>query len=115
MISMDKKYQTRDGREVKIYEVHDQGPYPVHGAVLHGNGWSSSSWTSEGRYLLGFNNHSLDLIEVKEKGVVESWVNVYREGGVLYCHTRDEADGYAEEDRIACIHIRHEYEEGEGL
>ncbi len=116
MIDINKKYQTRDGREVKIYAIYDvRGDYCVHGAVLAKNGWSSASWTSEGDYWGGDKN-DLDLIEVKEKRVYERWVNVLNFGGFASTYlTKREADKDAPPSRIACIHIRQEYEEGEGL
>jgi hypothetical protein len=35
MISMDKQYRTRDGREVRIYAVDGGGKYPIHGADFY--------------------------------------------------------------------------------
>lgn len=57
-----------------------------------------------------------DYKEIKPKRVYDKWVNIYS-------NTRDEtiwptkalADRYASSHRIACIHVRQEYEEGEGL
>ena len=31
-MSMDKKYRTRDGKEVRIYAVDGCGDYPIHGS-----------------------------------------------------------------------------------
>jgi len=61
MISMDKKYRTRDGREVRIYATDGGGSHPVHGAIKREEGWVCHAWRSTGCWM-----HSeglLDLIE----------------------------------------------------
>lgn len=50
MISKDKKYCTRDGREVRIYAT-DGGPSldRIHGAVkIEGAGWTPATWAWDG-------------------------------------------------------------------
>jgi len=65
MISMDKKYRTRDGREVRIYAVDGGCEYPVHGAYKNDDGtWCPDSWNGDGRYLSDREWRS-DLIEVR--------------------------------------------------
>lgn len=50
------------------------------------------------------------------KRKVEFWVNVMRDGACgMNWSTLEEANSYATDDRIACLHIVREYEEGEGL
>lgn len=34
MIDKNKKYRTRDGKEVRIYCTDGRGLYPIHGAIL---------------------------------------------------------------------------------
>ena len=34
MIDINKKYRTRDGRDVIVYAVHSDIRYPVHGAII---------------------------------------------------------------------------------
>lgn len=53
--------------------------------------------------------------EVKPKGVIEGWLNVYKSKSFGPYPTKEEASKAAAKDRIACIYIRQEYEEGEGL
>lgn len=66
MISMDKKYKTRDGREVRIYAVDGAEPYVVHGAIMDGRGWRAEyCWKIDGAFHT-FSNGS-DLIEVVPK------------------------------------------------
>lgn len=43
MISMDKKYKTRCGREVRIYALDGCGHFPVQGAILTESGWCQYS------------------------------------------------------------------------
>ena len=38
MISKDKQYKTRDGREVRVYATDGAGEFPIHGAVLNDDG-----------------------------------------------------------------------------
>jgi hypothetical protein len=107
MITKDKKYRTRDGREPK-------GLTP-----LNDEEWGF--WLNNSSFIVQSNgkifdklNSFADLIEVKEKH--EGWVNVYIGGGEIFSAlhpTRKEADECSDGDRIACIKI--EYEEGEGI
>lgn len=49
-ISMDKKYRTRDGREVRLYAVNGGGNYPVHGAIDGGgDAWHLEAWAIDGK------------------------------------------------------------------
>jgi len=60
-ISKDKKYKTRNGFDVKIYEVYED---KVHAAYLLGETWICSSWDTEGFYKNNKEEHVSDLIEV---------------------------------------------------
>ena len=53
--------------------------------------------------------------EVKPKRVLEGWVNVYSDGEIIFYHNEEEAKKFCNDFCIACIHIRQEYEEGDGL
>lgn len=67
MIDASKKYQTRDGREVRIYATDSGGLYPVHGAIRSDeeNLWGVDSWRETGSYVVGYEAKE-DLIEVKD-------------------------------------------------
>lgn len=117
MISMDKKYKTRDGRDVRLLCV--DGPnerYPVIG-IVQGLGFPYN-WMSSGNADTADLETSSDLIEVKPR--IEGWVNIYTKEAFnpdelvtrLY-KTRNEADRWAHKKRIACLHVS--FEEGEGL
>ena len=110
IISMDKQYRTRDGRKVRIYAVDGYGDYPIHGAILTNVGWIEHSWRKDG----GGYNRNCALIEVKPRIQREVWMNVYADNCYNAFHTRREADEVAYE-RIACVKVTIDCEEGEGL
>lgn len=124
MIELGKQYRTRDGCDVRIYAVDGGGRFPVHGAVKLNDGtWRQEEWTPTGSYNGEKDGHSLpndlDLIEVKPRIQREVWLNVHRryDGVEFYgvCRKKEEADNYAGEDRIACVKVVIDCEEGEGL
>ena len=113
-IELGKQYQTRDGREVRIYAVDGEAFFPIHGAVKSMGVWYVSNWSAAGSHQ---HNAGYNLIEIKPKRKIEFWVNVYPDGrfSALSHRTRESADADANSYRIACIHFTREYEEGEGL
>ena len=136
MIDITKKYRTRDGREVRIYAVDGKGHSPIHGAVRDDEGWASRLWCADGGAWVG-SQSIFDLIEVKPRIQLDIWVNVYRgreadwvtvhderdeaddEGREMDWVTvhdeRDEADDERRGQRIACVKLTIDCEEGEGL
>lgn len=54
MISMDKKYRTRDGREVVLYCVDAPSDWPVHGRIIDAHATSVCAWTADGSFSLQF-------------------------------------------------------------
>lgn len=65
MISKDKKYRTRDGKEARVYATDAGGDYPIHGAVKDDDDtWNTKCWTEGGRNMEDWKD---DLIEVKPK------------------------------------------------
>jgi hypothetical protein len=113
MIELGKKYQTRDGREVRIYAVDGGGVYPVHGAIAAGDGtWSPEGWTDGGSYIGGDGQFDEDLIEAPK--VYEGWINVDRNINAMAFYVDEAlAHKYACPSRIACIHVK--FTAGEGL
>jgi len=112
MIDPKKTYRTRDGREVRIYSIDAGGERPVHGATKDREGWCVKSWRADGTYLT--HHESVNLIEVRPRIQREVWVNVYPTC-VFACSTRNHADAIATNDRIACVKLAIDVEEGEGL
>jgi hypothetical protein len=112
MISKDKQYRTRDGREVRIYATDGGGEYPVHGSVKTNDGWRPRTWVSNGQ--VGPLENVGDLIEVKPRIKRTLWLNVYEICASGY-PTRYEADDVASRSRLACVKVEIDCEEGEGL
>ena len=111
MISMDKQYRTRDGREVRIYAVDGGGPYPVHGAYLYDDEWIMYRWVNNGS---SYGEPDLNLIEVKPRIQREYWVNVFKDDVGSLQNTKQIADQIGI-GRIACVKITIDCQEGEGL
>ena len=118
LISMDKTYRTRNGREVNIFTVDGRRKFfPVIGEVKRDDeNWIYCSWSKDGNEC-GFVDE-LDLIEVKPRIKRELWVAIYPENhflaGEIYASKEDAIRncGYA---RIAIVKIEIDCEEGEGL
>ena len=113
MISMDKKYRTRDGREVRIYATDGGGEVPVHGAVKGPTGWVSCCWQRDGVQM--FYEDTYDLSEVKPRIKRTVWLNVYADKSGDYSQARSIADCMAGPNRIACVDVEIDCEAGEGL
>ena len=112
MISMDKKYRTRDGREVRIYAVDGGGVHCVHGAVKNPEGWAMCSWMQGGSEMPL--EGSCDLIEVKPRIKRTMWVNVFPNATTVYLHKKD-ADICSGSSRLACVKVEIDCEKGDGL
>lgn len=70
MIDINKKYRTRDGKEVRIYATDHNGDHPVYpvvGAVKYDEGWDIEKWTIQGAYDTCSIGYNLDLIEYDEE------------------------------------------------
>jgi HD-like signal output (HDOD) protein len=117
MIDINKKYRTRDGREVRIYATDGGGGYPVQGAIFSKElGWLLATWSMDGCALNDIDHHQ-DLIEAKPRIQRTMWVNVYPRlscTGANHSNKKD-ADQNAACNRIACVKVEIDCEEGEGL
>ena len=112
-IDINKKYRTRDGRDARIYALDGGGSRPVHGACKHPvtGMWVLSRWNEQGR--ISSSGFLGDLIEVKPRIQRTIWINIYaREDRPS---TKEEADLLATSNRIACVKVEIDCEEGEGL
>lgn len=115
MIEMGKEYRTRDGREVFILATNGRGLYSVVGQFNDCGDWVHENWTADGTVFEDRRCSPRDLIEVKPVRVFDAWVNVDEAGVTGLFTSRGTADKFAGNNRIACIHIRQEYKEGDGL
>jgi len=112
MIDKNKTYKTRDGREVRIYATDGRAFYPIHGAILQEHGWQQSCWAVDGLHSISSSgNHSGDLIEVRPRHKRTVWLHVFKNSTV--CATEEAY--YEITNRIACIKVELDFEEGEGL
>ena len=110
MIDINKKYRTRDGREVRIYATDGIPPYEVHGSIKStvSDGWISYAWSADGSH---HRDAILSLIEVRPRHKRTVWLHVFKNGSV--CAT--EETYYVLAGRLACIKVELDFEEGEGL
>ncbi len=104
----NKKYQTRDGRPVRILCIDAPGEEPIVGYLVYADETSMAcSWNLDGTFSRSASKSRLDLCNAKTKR--EGWVNIYPDNMTSSIRsTRDEADDAAGTDRIACIHIEWE-------
>jgi hypothetical protein len=112
-IELGKNYRTRDGREVRVYSTdNDTSILSVHGAYWTGLLWNICEWLKTGSH---FADSQLDLIECRPRIKREVWVNVYRLPGTGDCfESKHDADRYGG-NRIACVKLTIDCDEGEGL
>ena len=116
MIDKSKQYRTRDGREVRIYATDGGGDHSVHAAIKNPDGWKGVQFQADGTWCEV--ETPLDLIEVKPRIKREVWVNVYPEESGMNTHAHDckkAANDCAGPDRIACVKLTIDCEEGTGL
>jgi len=117
MIDINKKYRTRDGREVRIYAT-DGAFMRVHGAIKNDGAWHTASWSYAGLWIEDESPHKNDLIEVRPRHKRTVWLNVHVNRSVIAHNLKEEADKLFCKDvapRIACIKVELDFEEGEGL
>lgn len=113
MIDINKKYRTRDGREVRIYATDGGAGASIHGAIKTETGWLVTAWGARGNYWCNEDHHH-DLIEVRPRHKRTVWMNVY-EHCLSYYDNKEDADMFAGGRRIACIKVDLDFCEGDGL
>ncbi len=110
-------HQTRDGRKARIICTDRSGERPIIALALWDDTEALITCRSSGAVFVHRENPD-DLINSpapKRKVRVERWMNVYADGSTNVFFDKTQANMHAHEDRIACIHIDREVEEGEGL
>ena len=112
MIDINKKYRTRDGKEVRIYAVDGNGPYPIHGAIKTEHGLSVACWDDDGNYYGTTPN--LNLVEVKTRIKETVWINIY-DGYKSISSTEKIAEDRADCGILARLKVDIDVEEGHGL
>ena len=114
-VTLDKEYQTRYGRPVRVHATDIRSSHPVLASYLNDAGeWVVVTRLSDGRFKSG-EEHPLDLIEKPKTHRVIFYVNVFKDGDYQVYSSRAFADQYldAMPDRIACKRIEFEVQEGE--
>jgi len=116
MIDINKKYRTRGGQEVRIYAIDGLDTHSVHGAMYTIGGWLSYTWRKDGSFFSDM-DYADDLIEVKPRIQRTMWVNVYPRLGCTGANhsNKKDADQNAACNRIACVKVEIDVEEGHGL
>ena len=123
MIDKSKTYRTRDGREVRIYATDGVGCCAVHGAIYQQTDWGTVSqsisgqkewcvtvWDIFGKHV----SSSFDLIEVRPRHKRTLWLNLFPTQAATAYPEKWQADKVIS-NRIACIKVELDFEEGEGL
>lgn len=116
MIDINKTYRTRDGRAVRILATDLKGTnYPVLAVIANQAGVESAyTFSQRGNYGPDVQKHENDLVEVKPCIKRTVWLNVYPDCTLLV-EVKENVDKYAYRDRIACVKVEIDVEEGEGL
>ena len=109
-IDINKKYRTESGLEVVLYTTEGRDKtHPVIGEIIINSDKSFlNMWTLQG-------HGECNLVEVKPRIKLTAWANVYPSGDIGTHRTRDIADSGALADRVACVQVEIDCEEGEGL
>lgn len=116
-IEMSKKYQTISGKSVRIISVDVRSEdMPVVGLIDEGTYESVKTFTKNGKYI-GFGTESgMDLIEVKPRIKQTFWFNIYKDPQHTCRHmSKKDADKWKSSERLACVKVEIDCEEGEGL
>lgn len=82
MISKDKEYVTRNGREVRIYATDGADPFPVHGAIEYPEGFFHSKWLASGKFHKDI-KHENDLLEKPKTHEVTVYFHRIRSTGYI--------------------------------
>lgn len=114
-IDISKKYQTRDGRAVRLLCVDGPSGYPIFGIV--GNGYEK--WTAAGKYTLAQSSNQTDpsdLIESPREIQVRGWIRVQKDGSWGGHHSRQGATSPDPSyPPFAVFEINETVKEGSGL
>ena len=118
MIDINKKYKTKNGYSVEILKVGLKGRDFSVVVISTGDDGNENCcfYTSEGYYFT-HKRSEWDLVEVKPMIKQGVWLNVYNTYDT-YCATynsKDDADTYSRTNRLACVKVSIDCEEGEGL
>ena len=113
MIDLNKQYRSKDGCKIKLAFIDENVVYGFY--ELSDGSWKGTAWyLSDGAYKDNHFPHELDLVEVKARIKRNVWINVYK-NFTASNSTKKSADTNSRADRIACVKVEIDCEEGEGL
>lgn len=116
-IEMGKTYKTRDGNNVRLLctdRSHHQ--YPVMGLIEQKDCDYTAYWTSDGICSASYPSYvNYDLVEVKPRIKRTYWTNLYKANTLCVYNTKEDAERFARNGRLACVKVEIDCEEGEGL
>ena len=112
MIDINKTYRTRHGHEVRVYATDGWDASPIHGAIKVEGDWRFSCWSASG---IHHQDRGYDLIKVRPRHKRTVWLNIYGSESFTSHISREQAEDEQDTNRIACIKVKLDYEEGEGL
>ncbi len=106
-----------NGEEAFIDAINEgQEHYRYTGRMMGQDGFVPVGWHTDGRLMWATTDHPKNLAPPQKKTVrVQRWLNIDADGSVSLWGLRGNADTHRFSDRIACIKIDIEVEEGEGL
>lgn len=113
MIDLNKQYRAKEGYKIKLAFIDGN---KVYGFYEFPDGcWKGTSWyLSDGQYMDSHWPHGLDLVEVHPRIKRTVWLNVHEDCTSLH-YAKEFADFHHRNDRLACIKVEIDCEEGEGL
>ena len=111
-----KPVQTRDGRPARIICTDAKGPRVMVALVDCSTHEEARAYYSNGSRSNGmsFVNQD-DLVNTPETKSLKRWLNVDEDGTVKAYASRQYADEWASDDRVACLLRTFEYKVGDGL
>lgn len=114
-----KTYETRDGRKAVVVEINvlNKDSNQLIALVYDEDGSSKAyGYYKGGNYLLE-TDQDCDLMPPEpEKKYAEGWANIYDDpNNFVVWSTKDIADKRTFKSRVACVPVKIEYYEGQGL
>jgi len=110
IVSYLKKYKAKNGLEVRLYAGEGAGRYCVHGAIKNDDGWHIRKWTKYGK--ASTKDHENDLVEVKPRIKRTVWLSIYPDHVSSWLYA---TGATYSPNRLACVKVEIDCEEGEGL
>lgn len=117
-LDLTKPVQTRNGRAAKIAAVlkNPKHNYPIFAVVTERDGSESTSSHTLAGGLFSAGESPSDLVNVPEKIEYLRYVNIYAGGPGQVLHlSKAEADILQSPGRLACLEIKLEGKQGDGL